>query len=228
MPSCVVPGMPEKSLTGNFSARLLIYRIRELSRFLQRIAAHPTLSRNDYFRLFLYGSWADIMNRRSGPLPPAVGPTYPYVQSSGFFGSFFSSYDPRDDDVDPWFSSQLTKIDSLESTLKILLESTNEMYKKWNKIGALEEENANNVRVVGSAVGRADELSATRMGFVGISLEYDSKVSKEYGEKLEHSVHDDIKDYLLEIAEIKVHLSFCPPYETRLSFYTFPPKKEKR
>lgn len=206
MPACVVPGMPEKSLMGNFSPSLLVYRIRELTRFLQRIAAHPTLSGSEYFRLFLYGSWADIMSRRSLPLPPAVGPTYPYIAPTGFFGSFFSSYDPRSDDVDPWFSTQLTKLESIETTLKTLLDSSNEMYNKWGKIGECEAENSTNIRLVGSAVGRADELSATRMGFVGIALEYDSKLSKEYSEKLEHNVHDDIKDYLLEIEEIKVNI----------------------
>lgn len=204
MPACVVPGMPEKSLTGNFSPALLVYRIKELSRFIQRIAAHPALSKSDYFQLFLYGSWADIMSRRSGVKPLAVGPTYPYVPPTSFFGAFFSSYDPRADDVDPWFSGQLTRLDSVEKTLKGLLESSGDMVVKWNKIAKYEEESAMNIRLVGGALGRSDELSATRMGFTGIALEYDSRLSGEYSEKLEHSVYDDVKDYLLEISEIRV------------------------
>ena len=204
-PACVVPGMPEKSLTGNFSPELLVYRVRELTRFLQRIAAHPTLSGSDFFHLFLYGSWADVINRRGGPLPPAVGPSFPYVAPTGFFGSFFSSYDPRADDVDPWFSATLTKVDAAEAVLKDLLETTAAMHKKWARIGGAEEENAAGVRLVGGALGRADEMSATRMGFVGIGLERNARLTKEYSEKLEHSVYDDIKDYLLELSEIKVN-----------------------
>jgi hypothetical protein len=42
-PSCVVPPVPEKALGSKFSPELLHYRSRELTRFVQRIAAHPVL-----------------------------------------------------------------------------------------------------------------------------------------------------------------------------------------
>jgi len=64
-PTCVVPQIPEKTMSGNFDEGLMAFRAREMTRFLQRVLAHPLMSTDEAVQVFVTASESEFAARRS-------------------------------------------------------------------------------------------------------------------------------------------------------------------
>jgi len=64
-PGCIIPPLPEKQTLGRFSAEFVDTRKRALEKYLQRIAAHETLSQDRHFATFLQGEESELASAKS-------------------------------------------------------------------------------------------------------------------------------------------------------------------
>ena len=203
-PSCVIPHVPEKNFTGNFTSEVIVYRTRELSKFLRRIAAHPVLSADENFASFVTAPWTEITEKRANPMPPPVGPVEAKATSfiSSLFGGNSTAALPAGEE-DPWFDEQLVLIGKIELALNKALESSLELAKKWQAVSVAESTHSIDLRVTGKVLEKTDEDSATRIGFFRNAVVVGADLTKAIGTNTEHILHDSIKDYLREISAIR-------------------------
>lgn len=205
-PSCVIPHVPEKNFTGNFASEVIVYRTRELTKFLRRLAAHPVLSGDENFTTFVTAPWAEITDKRAKPMPPPVGPVKAKATSfitSLFGGNSTAPLPPGEED--PWFDEQLALIGKIELALNEAYGSSLNLAKKWASVSAAENAHSIDLRVTGKVLEKTDEDSATRIGFFRNAVIVNADLTKAIGMNTEHILHDSIKDYLREIAAIRVN-----------------------
>lgn len=207
-PSSVIPHVPEKSLTGNFTSEVIVYRTRELTKFLRRVAAHPVLSADENFSAFVTAPWAEITDKRSKPLPPPVGPVE--AKATGFITSLFGSSSSSSvglpaGEEDPWFDDQLALIGKIELALNEVYNSSLNLAKKWSSVAEAENTHSIDLRVTGKVIEKTDADSATRIGFFRNAVVVNADLTRTIGMNTEHILHDNIKDYLREIAAIRVN-----------------------
>jgi len=203
--SLVIPPMPEKSLTGNFSPELLLFRCRELTRFLMRISIHPTLSKDEHFEFFLTAD-KDAMSRRRDEVEEA-----PKSESSSSGGktSWFSSFMKRandaklavmgsDEDDNPYFKETEELLKSKNALLNQMLSNSTALVERWNRMSLNYLQQAELIRSF-SRLSTGKEDKATLM-FNDDASGCDEcvKLASEFATKLEHSYHDSIRDYLRE------------------------------
>jgi len=125
-PSCVVPQIPEKSLSGNFEEGLMAFRARELTRFLQRVLAHPLMSTDDAVQIFITATEEEFAARRKEGLP-----------KEGWFASLkraASTAMGAQEDPDPWFKEKADDVLSREILLTQLLQTVQRMIMQYQAL----------------------------------------------------------------------------------------------
>jgi len=125
-PSCVVPQIPEKTLTGNFDEGLMAFRARELTRFLQRVLAHPVMSSDEAVQFFISATEEDFAARRSQK-----------ESKEGFFASFMRAASTAlgsQEDPDPWFAEKADQVLSREILLTQMLQTVQKMILQYQGI----------------------------------------------------------------------------------------------
>jgi len=195
-PSCVVPPMPEKSLTGNFEAALMMFRSRELTRFVQRVAAHPTLSKDEDFEFFLMAPWDDFTARRNAsPIKESVVGT--------IFNSVMNALGGKVEDTDEWFVGLSGELGNRKTLLESLQSSASSMVAGWREITQLYNVQSQQLNALAKFFGDAE---AARCGEDANAMEANVAVLDEFATHVEHSYLDNISDYIREISAIQTVL----------------------
>jgi len=196
-PSCVIPPMPEKSLTGNFEPALMMFRSRELTRFVQRVASHPILSKDDDFEFFLVAPWDDFTAKRSStPVKESV--------VGSIFSSVKSAFGGKVEDSDEWFVNISAELGSRKTVLESLQESAAGMVAGWRDLSQLYNIQSQQLQSLSKFFG---DKEAARCGEDAHAMEADVAVLDEFATHVEHSYLDNISDYIREINAIQTVLS---------------------
>jgi len=195
-PSCVIPPMPEKSLTGNFEPSLMMYRSRELTRFVQRVAAHPTLNKDEDFEFFLMAPWDDFTRKRS---------TTPVKESvvGSLLNSVLGAFGGKVEDSDEWFVSISAELGSRKTLLESLQLSAESMVATWRQLTQLYNTQSQQLHALSKFFGDAE---SSRCGEDAHAMEGNVAVLDEFATHVEHSYSDNISDYIREITAIQVVL----------------------
>lgn len=217
-PSCVVPSMPEKSVGDKFAPGLIKERLEGLGLFLQRVVAHPTLVKDEVLEIFLTGTEPEFAARVRSGLPPAVVPSTTEEaggsSSSSMFGSFLSSVGQglssfginigttREEETDPWFAKQEVRLERLEKALSKLLLSSYNLANEWRDLASIEARGAAGFLNLSRIL--ADDEPSAKSRATSDSLSRHTRLALEMADIVEHNFHECIKEYIKEIASIKV------------------------
>jgi len=128
-PSCVIPPMPEKSLTGNFAPELMMFRSRELTRFLQRVAAHPKLSEDSDFDFFLMAPWDEFTAKRNASGKENV--------VTSLFSSVTKMVSGKVEDDNQWYVQLAADLASRKKLLESIQDSASSMVSGWRELSQL-------------------------------------------------------------------------------------------
>jgi len=195
-PSCVVPPMPEKSLTGNFSPELMMFRSRELTRFLQRCAAHPILSDDDDFEFFLMAPWDDFTAKRSSSGKDSV--------VGSFLNQVTKIVSGKVEDEDGWFVELAADLGNRKKLLEGIAESAAGMVSGWRELSQLYSSQGHQLQSLSKFFGDSE---ASRCSDDAQAMQANVAVLDEFATHLEHSYFDNIRDYIREISAIETVLS---------------------
>jgi len=196
-PSCVIPPMPEKSLTGNFEPALMMFRSRELTRFVQRVASHPTLSADDDFEFFLMAPWDDFTAKRS------ASPVKDSVVGS-IFSSVLNAFGGKVEDTDDWFVKISAELGARKTLLQGLQESAAGIVSGWRELTQLYNVQSQQLQALSKFFGDAE---ASRCGDDAHAMESNVAVLDEFATHVEHSYLDNISDYVREITAVETVLA---------------------
>jgi len=194
-PACVVPPMPEKSLTGNFAPELMMFRSRELTRFLQRVSAHPILSADDDFEFFLMAPWDDFTQKRSTTSKESV--------VGSIFNQVTKMVSGKVEDEDQWFVQLAAELGSRKKLLEGLQESAGGMVAGWRELTSLYNTQAQQLQALSKYFGDSE---ASHCGEDANAMRADVSVLDEFATHVEHNYFDNLRDYLREIAAIETVL----------------------
>jgi len=195
-PSCVIPPMPEKSLTGNFSPELMMFRSRELTRFLQRVSAHPVLSADDDFEFFLMAPWDDFTVKRNASGKENV--------VTSLFSSVTKMVSGKVEDEDTWFVQLAADLGSRKKLLEGIQDSASGMVAGWRELTQLYSQQATQLQSLSKYFGDSE---ASRCGEDAQAMQSNVAVLDEFATHLEHSYLDNMRDYIREISAIETVLS---------------------
>jgi len=192
-PACVIPPMPEKALTGNFSPELMMFRSRELTRFLQRISSHPILCTDEDFEFFLMAPWDDFTARRNSTV------------KESFVGSLINSVSRmvtggKIDDEDQWYVQLAADLGQRKKLLTDLQESADCMVTGWREMSHLYSTQAQQLQALSKFFGDAE---AGHCGEDAQAMQADVSVLDEFANNMEHSYYENLRDYLREITAIE-------------------------
>ena len=183
---------------GKFSAELLMFRSRELTRFVQRVAAHPVLAEDEDFEFFLMAPWTDFSEKRAAT--PAkesvVGSWFSSIKSALPFGG-------KGEDPDEWFVATAADLAARKELVEELQESSAGMVSGWRELTQLYGTQAQQMRALSKFFG---DTEASRCAEDAAATEANVKVVEELATQIEHSYADNLGDYLREIAAIEAVL----------------------
>jgi len=195
-PSCVVPPMPEKSLTGNFAPELMMFRSRELTRFLQRVAAHPTLSEDSDFDFFLMAPWDEFTDKRNSSAKE--NPV------TSLFTSVTKMVSGKVEDDNQWFVQLQADLASRKKLLEGIQDSAAGMVAGWRELSQLYSAQSTQLQSLSKFFGDSE---ASRCGEDAQAMQSNVAVLDEFATHLEHSYLDNMRDYIREISAIETVLS---------------------
>jgi len=196
-PACVIPPMPEKSLTGNFEPALMMFRSRELTRFVQRVSAHPTLNKDEQFEFFLMAPWTDFTAKRS------ASPVKDSVVTS-LISSVMNMVGSKVEDTDEWFVNTSAELGSRKTLLENLLASATSMVAGWRELSQLYNTESQQMQALSKFFSDAE---ASRCSEDAHAMEANVSVLDEFATHVEHSYLDNISDYIREITAIQTVLA---------------------
>jgi len=197
-PSCVIPPMPEKSLTGNFAPELMMYRSRELTRFLQRVAAHPVLSGDDDFEFFLMAPWDDFTAKRANSKDNVL------TSVIGMVAGKVGMLTGKVEDEDQWFVQLAADLGNRKKILEDLQESASAMVSGWRELTQLYSTQAQQLQSMSKFFGDSE---ASRCGEDAHAMQANVAVLDEFATHVEHSYFDNLRDYIREISAIETVLA---------------------
>jgi len=122
-PSCVVPQIPEKTISGNFEEGLMAFRARELTRFLQRVLAHPVMAEDEAVQTFITGTEADFAARRNRKDGKESFLATLKAKAVGLA----SGGSKVDNDPEPWFTEKADDILKREVALTQMVQTSQKM-----------------------------------------------------------------------------------------------------
>lgn len=116
-PNVIIPPLPEKAVTGNFDPNFISLRRTALERFLNRIAAHPTLQLSEDLQTFLEANEETLAAAKKTVIEPRK-----QQQQSGGIGRWFkeafqsasNSLSAPQEFADPAYEEQKMKIEELK------------------------------------------------------------------------------------------------------------------
>jgi len=126
-PSCVVPQIPEKTLSGNFEEGLMQFRARELMRFLQRVLAHPVMAEDEAVQCFISAD-EPTFNARRNRKEGKEGGFLAVLKSKAVT---FTSTSKVENDPEPWFTEKADDILKREVTLTQMVQNVQKMINQY-------------------------------------------------------------------------------------------------
>lgn len=204
-PSCVIPPLPEKSLTNKYSVELLEQRTRELNIFIKKTVLHPLIVANPAIRDFLFTEDGDAFAAKKKEYQPkVVGPT---TLPTGFMGTVRSSISTigfafgatKAEDPDPWFAEQMAELDRTEAALTKVLMSSFVLAREYKELAQSDALNNAALGFLAKELEGFDDASAGRIAHINHAAEQRVKSSMDMGNYIEHEFHDCIKDYIREV-----------------------------
>lgn len=176
-----------------------MFRSRELTRFVQRVAAHPVLAEDEDFEFFLMAPWTDFTEKRAAT--PAkesvVGSWFSTIKSALPFGG-------KGEDPDEWFVATAAELAARKELVEELQESSVGMVGGWRELTQLYGTQAQQMRALSKFFGDSE---ASRCAEDAAATEANVKVVEELATQIEHSYADNLGDYLREIAAIEAVLT---------------------
>lgn len=131
----IVPPMPEKAPLNRFDSDLLMYRRKELERFLKRILNQPLFLANDDLRTFLEASEAVLMQAKNQKPVAADGKPKGFL--SGILDKVSSVQQSLGtaNEVDEWFDQQRRYWQTIENNITLLLSRAMAISKRHRELG---------------------------------------------------------------------------------------------
>jgi len=191
-PSCVVPQVPEKSLSGNFDEGLMAFRARELTRFLQRILSHPVLSSDDAVQFFIGATEEDFAQRRAQK-----------DDKEGFFASLkraASTALGAPDDPDTWFADKANEVLSREVLLTQMLQVVQRMILQYQGLSRTLVEHVASLRAFAESTDEGSLKTCIENNING--LEQTKELIDDMVCELTVTVSGNILDYIHELQAI--------------------------
>ncbi|KAI9256558.1 Vps5 C terminal like-domain-containing protein [Phascolomyces articulosus] len=133
-PGVIVPPVPEKHALGRFQDEFVESRRIALERCLQKIVSHPMLYGDPDLKVFLESESFNVEKRqkRAEPDTPKVSLMRSFGETiSNAASNPFSKFV----EVDEWFASKRTQLETLENQLKALLKSVEGVVKQRKELG---------------------------------------------------------------------------------------------
>jgi sorting nexin-1/2 len=129
----VIPPLPEKQVSGRFSAGFVEGRRRALERFLNRTAAHEELHRSEHFRTFLQAD-SHAMRATKGADKPGTkkprGPMKWFSDAAAAVSNFGGASSARKTEADLEFEAVSEYIDRLEPQMQALFKHTQTLVRR--------------------------------------------------------------------------------------------------
>jgi len=198
-PSCVVPQIPEKTISGNFDEGLMAFRARELMRFLQRVLAHPVMAEDEAVQIFITANEPDFAARRNRKDGKA---------------SFFTALKQRavnlttgskvDNDPEPWFTEKADDILKREVTLTQMVQTGQKMINTYQAM----------IKKYDSHIAALRELSSSlSVDSLKTAIDTECKTLEQTKEYLEDlvcvltvTINGNVLDYIHELQSINAVL----------------------
>jgi len=196
-PSCVVPQIPEKTITGKFDESLMAFRARELMRFLQRVLAHPVMADDEAVQTFITANESEFAarrNRKEGK------------ESSGFFFSLkqkavnLTTGSKVDNDPEPWFTEMADDVLQREVTLTQMVQTVQKMINQYQAMIK---------KYVAHVASMRELISSLSAGSLVTAIENQCKALEQTKEYLEDivchltvTVNGNLLDYIHELQAI--------------------------
>jgi len=128
-PSFVVPQIPEKTFTGNFDEGLMAFRARELTRFLQRVLAHPVMAEDEAVQTFISANESAFLARRNRKDGKDSFFTVLKQRAIGF-----TSGSKVENDPEPWFSEKADDVLNREVLLTQMVGIVQKMINQYQAL----------------------------------------------------------------------------------------------
>jgi len=198
-PSCVVPQIPEKTLSGNFEESLMAFRARELQRFLQRVLSHPVMAEDEAVQIFITANESDFAARRNRK----EGKTNFFTMMKQKAVNLATS-SKVDNDPEPWFTEKADDILKREVTLTQMAQTGQKMINQLQTMIKKYDTHASSLRELSSSLS-VDSLKT--------AIETECKTLEETKEYLEDlvcvitvTINGNILDYIHELQAINAVL----------------------
>lgn len=145
-PGLLVPPLPDKAVTGRFTAEFIGERRRGLQTFLDRLAQHPELRHATDVELFLHGSESDFSQAKEGntSAQKKLGGFMSFMKESAFaLGSTLVPTKERERTPDDQLCEQVmqyansleTSLASVHTNADALVRKNKELAKHWFELG---------------------------------------------------------------------------------------------
>ena len=173
-----------------------MFRSRELTRFLQRVSAHPTLSADDDFEFFLMAPWDDFTAKRANTAKESVVGT--------IFNQVTKMVSGKVEDEDQWYVQLAADLGNRKKLLDSLQESAGGMVSGWRELTQLYSTQAQQLQALSKYFGDSE---ASHCGEDAQAMQSNVSVLDEFATHVEHNYFDSLRDYLREIAAIETVLN---------------------
>lgn len=215
--------MFSKNIAGKFSPELLLFRSRELTRFLMRVSTHPKLCNDERFDFFVRATADDLARRRgdaaadeAAATATAPAESTPAPAKKTWFSALVrragdatrAVTGPEEEDVDPRFKEYAEQLAERNTALTAMLQNSTALVRAWHALGAQYRRQAAAMRAFAAAAGAdSSDGSAARLGEDAGACDETVRLVEEFATKLEHSYHENIRDYLRENEAVQTVLT---------------------
>jgi sorting nexin-1/2 len=214
-PGVIVPPLPEKSMIKKTESAFVETRRRALQTFLNRVASHEMLSRDETFRRFLQDT-ADMFAVHRLALEEALE-----AKSGGFANKFFSSATnafrsvgrstgitvterPKTDD-DMLFDEVVSYVNGLTPQLANVQKHTSNMVLSGKELSSALFEFGEAFKVLGNAEDKAKASNslARALAAVGSTADGISATTAETAQRINVRFLEQVKDYGRMLAAVE-------------------------
>lgn len=198
---------------NRFSPEFLESRRKGLDIFLKRVLNHPVLSKSEDVKVFVSGTDQQFQTAKARGIPSAHVKKEP-EEKKGFLASLTSTLSNvgsnlssvtsvEAQEIDPWFESYKTYINSLEQGLTVMQQRSNANSKKKQEfVQTLSELSHASSQLSACEVGQDDLLSEVWSKLSEVA----SQMSTVHGELAQSEIdgyEETVKDYILQVHSVK-------------------------
>jgi sorting nexin-1/2 len=194
----IVPPMPEKAPLNRFDSDLLMYRRKELERFLKRVLNQPLFLANEDLRTFLEASEAVLMQAKSQKGGSANAGEGKKSFFSGLMDKVTSVQQSLGtaNEVDEWFDQQRRYWQTIENNIGLLLSRASAISKRHRELGQSWVELANITTTLASNESPTDELLSSYYQKLAEITNQLSSLETELSENQSSYFEDSLKDWI--------------------------------